>query len=333
MKISIAMATYNGREFLPAQLRSFATQNRLPDELVASDDQSTDGTRELIAEFARTAPFPVRVVNDRRLGFIQNFGRALAECTGDLVFLSDQDDVWFDDKIEKMEALARLRPESLCLMNDALFTDGSLNSTGVTKLQRIRAMQQPETTFVMGCCTAMRREFLRVALPIPETVIAHDMWLLGLSDALGGTYRHPEVLQYYRRHGANLSNVVANSVGLGSGERTGVQILRRMRAVDAMHWEQKLYTALRERIEAEASGLATLVGDHRLSKRSAKIRAHERMLTERLHIRQMARHRRLPAVARLLAQGGYGDSSGLLGALKDLLVSPPPANDQEAGLA
>lgn len=107
MKMSIAMATYNGARYLREQLDSFAAQTRLPDELVVCDDGSSDDTLNILEEFARTAPFQVRIFrNDVNLGYAQNFARALERCVGDLVFLSDHDNVWFEDKIDVKESYA-----------------------------------------------------------------------------------------------------------------------------------------------------------------------------------------------------------------------------------
>src|SRR4051812_29809463 len=99
--VSVAMATYNGAEFIRDQLRSLALQKRLPDELVVSDDGSTDDTVDILEAFAETAPFPVRIsVNRENLGFTRNFERAILGCGGDIIYICDQDDVWFPNKIQ-----------------------------------------------------------------------------------------------------------------------------------------------------------------------------------------------------------------------------------------
>ena len=96
--ISIAMATYNGERFLEEQLRTLSEQVRLPDEVVVCDDGSTDCTQEILAQFAKSAPFPVRlVINDRRLGWRENFLKAASICTSDYIAFCDQDDIWFPE--------------------------------------------------------------------------------------------------------------------------------------------------------------------------------------------------------------------------------------------
>ena len=103
-KISIALCTYNGGKFLSEQLESFTNQIRLPDELVIGDDCSTDETLKIIENFKNASPFPVRLtVNERNLGSTENFERTIARCKGDIIFLSDQDDVWISEKISVIE--------------------------------------------------------------------------------------------------------------------------------------------------------------------------------------------------------------------------------------
>jgi glycosyltransferase involved in cell wall biosynthesis len=98
--LSIAMCTYNGEAYIAEQLESFVKQTYLPSELVVCDDRSQDGTIPIVQDFARTAPFPVRIqVNQATLGVRKNFERAITLCTGDLIALSDQDDVWQREKL------------------------------------------------------------------------------------------------------------------------------------------------------------------------------------------------------------------------------------------
>jgi glycosyltransferase involved in cell wall biosynthesis len=99
--ISVALAAYNGARYLQEQLDSLAAQRRLPDELVVVDDASSDGTVGILERFRATAPFEVKVHrNTANLGYSANFEVAISRCTGDIIFMSDQDDVWFPEKIE-----------------------------------------------------------------------------------------------------------------------------------------------------------------------------------------------------------------------------------------
>ena len=168
-RISVAMATFNGAVYLPEQVESLARQELLPDELVVCDDLSTDGTVELLEQFARTAPFPVRIHrNARNLGVLRNFEKALSLCQGDIVFLSDQDDVWLADKISEVVRLFEAKPGALAVVNDKLIADENLVPTGATMLGNIRGFGSPDGNLVAGCCSAFRREWLGIALPIPD---------------------------------------------------------------------------------------------------------------------------------------------------------------------
>ena len=211
MKISIAMATYNGEKYLQEQLDSFLCQTRLPDELIVSDDCSIDRTVQIVKEFSMNAPFQVVLnQNPRNLGYAGNFNKALELTAGDIVFLSDQDDVWFPQKIAVIVSKAERYPEALAIMNDSELTDGNLQTVGLTKLGQLRAGGFSNKSFVMGCCAAVRRSLLDFALPVPEGYASHDKWLLEIADALNTKLIFDEVLQYYRRHGSNESQAIFN---------------------------------------------------------------------------------------------------------------------------
>ena len=168
VKAGIVLATYNGAQFLPEQLQSFLTQERLPDELLVSDDASTDDTLAIVEGFARKAPFPVRVsVNPERLGFIQNFAKALALSDADVIFMSDQDDVWFPAKLATMLAAVEEHPDKLLFVCDAELVEEDLSPTGLTIFGQKNPDAGAERSSTYGCCFALRRETpgLRAAHP------------------------------------------------------------------------------------------------------------------------------------------------------------------------
>src|ERR1043166_10343033 len=102
MRVSVAICTFNGAEFLPAQLESIATRTRPPDEIIICDDASTDDTRTVLESFAQTSLIPVSLhFAETNAGSIKNFERAIGLCTGDVIALSDQDDVWHADRSEE----------------------------------------------------------------------------------------------------------------------------------------------------------------------------------------------------------------------------------------
>lgn len=323
LKISIAMATYNGGKYLHEQLDSFCMQTRLPDELVITDDCSTDDTLAIVQSFAASAPFEVRWArNEMNLGYSGNFNKALMETTGDLVFLSDQDDVWFPEKLERMERYALEDRGALVLMNDAALTDAALNDTGLTKRGQITCAGMTDSSFVMGCCAAVRRELLDVCLPIPEGYKGHDNWIVNMAEGLGRKRVFGDVLQWYRRHGGNESKFIAN---------------RTAKVTRATVLKSSLSDLIQGGAHQEDGGdvsaqlRAFLAGVRNARDRSSAplfaefnaflVRVENRLvaLDGRLEVRAKARWMRLPGVLRLWHKGAYGEFAGAKSAVRDLL--------------
>jgi glycosyltransferase involved in cell wall biosynthesis len=213
MKISIAMTTFNGAAHLAAQLESFLAQTRLPDELVMCDDGSTDDTLAIAEDYARKAPFTVRIVrNPTNLGFTRNFEQALSLCTGDIIFLSDQDDVWFPEKIAFISKSFEEHPGVQLVVHDGNLVDDKLQSHGATKLGQVVQGFGSSDSLVMGALTALRRDLVRYSLPLPVGMKGHDIWLHDVAGLLGVRLVLAEPLQLIRRHGSNTSNWVASSI-------------------------------------------------------------------------------------------------------------------------
>jgi glycosyltransferase involved in cell wall biosynthesis len=204
MKISIAMATFNGEMFLRQQLQSFRSQTRLPDELVVCDDRSRDDTLAILESFSRDAPFDIHIYrNSDNLGYAGNFGKALALCTGDIIFLSDQDDVWFPEKIERVIQVFDANRSVLLVINNAEITDEYLHPSGLTLTGKTRMAGLPADQFINGCCSAVSARLLPVVLPIPPEETSHDSWIHRLAIAMKAKWIVNDVLQYYRRHSGN----------------------------------------------------------------------------------------------------------------------------------
>jgi glycosyltransferase involved in cell wall biosynthesis len=111
MFISIALCTYNGETFLGNQLESICNQTTMPNEIVVCDDGSTDGTLQVLEQFKEKFPHVFKIFkNDKNLGYTKNFEKAISLCSGDLIFLSDQDDIWKDNKIEILKSIAENNP-------------------------------------------------------------------------------------------------------------------------------------------------------------------------------------------------------------------------------
>ena len=129
--ISIALCTYNGEKFLQAQLDSIEQQTLLPDELVVCDDCSSDGTIDILEKFRKRASFPVHIhPNKINLGSTQNFEKTIRLCTGDIIALSDQDDVWRPNKLERLKDALQANPDAGYVFSDAELVDEHLLPLG-----------------------------------------------------------------------------------------------------------------------------------------------------------------------------------------------------------
>ena len=212
MRLSIAMATYNGADYIGEQLESLFKQTRQPHELIVCDDGSNDATLELLEEFKKRVPFAVRIFrNKENIGHERNFGKAIDLCAGDLIFLCDQDDVWFPSKLEVIEKIFRANKNILLVVNDAEITDGYLNPTGRTVFGQSKAagvFGQNGKSLTLGCATAFRAELRSLISPVPALEYGHDSWIHDFTHIIDGRYVLDEELQFYRRHGKNVSNWV-----------------------------------------------------------------------------------------------------------------------------
>lgn len=326
MRISIALAAYNGGAYIAEQLESFVAQSRQPDELVIVDDASSDGTVGIAESFAEKAPFPVEVLAlDKNIGYAQAFNMALSRCTGDLVFLSDQDDVWFPQKIEAIVRYSQGDTGIKCFINDAMLTDSELVPSNITKAAQLKAAGLPEALFVMGCCVAVKRPLLDMALPIPQGARSHDHWIVGLSDCLDLTKRVPDVLQYYRRHGRNVSNVYVNTIlKIGRIRRTREyfrRLLKRFTTTDSLERELNFYDQLKRRLSEQRESCISLIGSEMFFGCKERTVTHYDALSSRYTIRAMKFSHRISPIATLWLQGGYKISGGKTGAIKDLLTA------------
>ncbi|MGA7619544.1 glycosyltransferase family 2 protein [Candidatus Binatus sp.] len=214
-KISIAMAVYNGDRFIGEQLESFVRQTRVPDVLVVSDNASTDRTVEIVRDFAARAPFPVRLfINDSNLGGTKNFERAIRECTGDIIFLSDCDDVWYPNKVSVMEQALAESPRAGVTVSDADLVDEHLEPLGGRLWPalgfRYRSRDHEKliagSTFnrrvpTTGCCLAFRARFKPLVLPLPDGYL-HDIFIAWtiMCSGVGGVALVPMALIAYRQH-------------------------------------------------------------------------------------------------------------------------------------
>jgi glycosyltransferase involved in cell wall biosynthesis len=220
-RISVAMCTYNGARFLPEQLESIAAQIRPPYEIIICDDCSTDNTVEIINSFAERARFFVRLeVNESNLGVTKNFEKAIELCQGEIVALSDQDDIWRPQKLEHIAKTLAQEPGCLLVFSDGNCIDGDGLDLGFTLWDKcgednVHGLLRDgysqlgillKREIVTGATLAVRRRLLEKALPIPD-IWLHDAWLAIVAAATDQIAVIDERLIQYRVHGSQYIGV------------------------------------------------------------------------------------------------------------------------------
>ena len=202
--ISVCIATYNGASYIAEQLLSILPQLGEDDEIVVSDDGSTDQTLDVIRSIAdkriRIVGKPLHREGDNSP--TANFENALRYAKGDCIFLADQDDVWTNDKVAvMMGALERCD----CVVSDAVVTDRGLHITWQSFYQMMKVRPGLMYNLLIhngytGCCMAFRRRVLEKALPFPKGIPMHDIWIGNVAAFFFHTEFIADRLLYFRRH-------------------------------------------------------------------------------------------------------------------------------------
>lgn len=210
--VSVAVCTYNGEKYLHEQLDSLLKQTYINLEIIVTDDRSTDRTMEILSSYA-TRDKRVKVFqNEINLGYVKNFSKAISLCTGDLIALADQDDIWKLSKIEKF--IAEIGDNTL-IYSDAILMDE--NGKSLNK-QLIR----PENNLISGHCNKaflfnncvsgntlmFKKELLSYLLPIPD-VSMHDIWIAFVASSVGSIGYTDEAMTYYRRHNEQATQILS----------------------------------------------------------------------------------------------------------------------------
>ena len=205
--ISVCMATYNGQRYIKEQIDSILCQLSADDELVISDDHSTDATREIIEAYndSRIKLYE----NELPKGVTHNFENAINKSKGEILFLSDQDDVWLPNKIQELTTFLVQGDYDVVTGNCSL-VDQDLNVIR----QEYYVTESPLDRSVwgnfkkdlwLGACMAFKRSILKEVLPIPRYLAAHDMWIALYAQMHFRCGYLPKVLQLYRRHDQTVS--------------------------------------------------------------------------------------------------------------------------------
>lgn len=222
--ISVCMATYNGEKYLQEQLDSILKQLSENDEIIISDDLSSDKTVEIIKSY-RDKRIKL-YIHEKDHGFVKNFENALKHANGDIIFLSDQDDIWMPDKVKI----------TIDALNDCDFTVSDCITINENKQVISQSRIQDYNiktgfwrlmikTRYLGCCMAFKRNVLEAVLPFPGNVylMEHDLWIASVAECFFKTKLIEKPLIYYRRHGHNVS-----SGGSSKGYSLPIKVYRRI---------------------------------------------------------------------------------------------------------
>lgn len=215
--ISVCMATYNGAKYIRKQIDSIMYQLGKDDELIISDDNSTDDTVKIIQN-----------INDKRIKILShlrndinskysnnhymvasNFENALNHANGNYIFLSDQDDIWHPDRIALMSKALETHP--IVYAPFSLIDENDQNITNNQKYPHVSGKLPRDiiTQPYFGCCMAFHRSLLNIALPFPKGTITHDNWIGLLAEILDVKIHILDTpLLYYRIHSNNVSHQI-----------------------------------------------------------------------------------------------------------------------------
>ena len=305
VRISVALCTYNGVANLRSQLASIAEQTRPPDELIICDDGSTDETMRIVEDFAGEAPFSVRpIANETNLGVTKNFEKAIGLCTGDVIALSDQDDVWMPQKLARIESAFEESPGAGLVFSDAECVDSDLQPLGYRlwpsvyigprQRRRVRAGGAFDLllthNIITGATAAFRSRYREMLLPIHGGWV-HDGWIALLIAAVADVIAIDEPLVKYRQHAAQQ---------IGAREPTLAGQFRHARTMGLEYFtrEHGNFAAALDRLRARTEFTPRPGAIEKLA-------AKERHYRARMRMRQVGRLRRLPLIARELVTGRY----------------------------
>ena len=207
------MATYNGGKYIKEQLSSILSQLSKNDEVVISDDGSTDNTIEIIQSFKDKR---IKVIDGPHNGVKQNFANAIENCNGKYIFLSDQDDIWIENKVETLLNVFE-KEKCTCIIHDCFVFNNNTNKIIYNSFFKYRNSGSGiikniwKNTYI-GCCMAISCDMKKYVLPIPNNIEMHDQWIGILCEKHGKSIFINNKLIRYRRHDNNVSELKHYSI-------------------------------------------------------------------------------------------------------------------------
>lgn len=219
MLISVAVCTYNGELYIKEQLDSIIFQEINSDikvEIIIVDDNSTDNTIEIIDSI----PLPENISittykNNKNIGFVKNFEKAISMCNGEFIFLSDQDDFWKKNKMSLM--LEKIEGKQMLIYSNALLVDQNLKSINQCLLAKKYAMSGANNLYfifnnsISGNTLMFRKTLKDYILPFPEKIKFHDIWIGFVASSISKIQFLDENLILYRQHFKNVTNITTKN--------------------------------------------------------------------------------------------------------------------------
>lgn len=210
--ISVCIATYNGEKFIYQQILSIILQLNIDDEVIISDDGSTDDTIKIINSFNDSR---IKIYNGPKKGIVKNFENAISHANGDFIFIADQDDVWLENKVRDFLICFNDNKAVSLIISDCTVVDSNLSiihdSYFETRNSGSGLLKNLYKGGFHGCCMCFRKEMLNDILPFPDNIPMHDWWIGLVSEIKGKTFFLNKSLLLYRRHGLNASSASENS--------------------------------------------------------------------------------------------------------------------------
>ena len=201
--LSIALCSYNGEEFISEQVYSILNQTYQNFELIISDDYSTDKTLTILENFAQKDERIILLKNKINKGYIRNFEKAISHCKGEIIFLSDQDDIWDEHKLSKVSQ--SFNNDVKLVFHDSLFIDLKGKSLNKKASDRFRLTEEVSPlSFLLfngisGHALAFKKSLVNLILPLPE-IVHHDCWISFVASCKGQVIFIPNTLVNYRQH-------------------------------------------------------------------------------------------------------------------------------------
>ena len=210
LPISVCMATYNGSKFIKLQLDSILKQLLPGDELIIIDDKSKDNTVELIQQYNALS---IRLIqNEKNVGHVRSFEKALTLANNSFICFSDQDDEWLENRLDNLYGAINEKDSLLVSSNYNINNEINTNhkflslkaSDSNKNLKNIINIFLGKAPYY-GCTMMIKKELKKIILPIPEFVEAHDLWMAMAANVAGSNYLLDSVTLNYRIHNNNVS--------------------------------------------------------------------------------------------------------------------------------